>query len=168
MSSYKSTLRFCPGCNNSNWMMGKNEKMELVFTCKVCECMEVVSMEGQDANEAGSKKRMDDLCVFRHDVLFVAKESIIVMPDVIHDPTLPRVYDYDCHVCGHHEAVFYRLSETIVSDAMAIIYVCCKCSNWRTEGREVQYSVPEGLDRPGMAEKTGNDKSGGRKLAEMD
>ncbi len=37
-----------------------------------------------------------------------------------------QVYDYDCHVCGHHQAVYYRLSETIVSDAMAIIYVCCK------------------------------------------
>ena len=27
------------------------------------------------------------------------------------------------------EAVYYRLSETIVSDAMAIIYVCCKQGN---------------------------------------
>ncbi|CAE7419888.1 POLR2I [Symbiodinium sp. CCMP2592] len=151
MASYKSTLRFCPGCNNSNWMMGKNEKMELVFTCKVCGFVEEVSMEKQDEGDPGSSfKRIDDLCVFRHDVLFVAKESIIVMPDVIHDPTLPRVYDYDCHVCGHNEAVFYRLSETIVSDAMAIIYVCCKCSNWRTEGREVQYSVPQEQDRRGM------------------
>ncbi|CAK9085573.1 DNA-directed RNA polymerase II subunit RPB9 (RNA polymerase II subunit B9) (DNA-directed RNA polymerase II subunit I) [Durusdinium trenchii] len=142
MASYKSTLRFCPECNNSNWMMGKNEKMELVFTCKVCSNVEVVPME--DTDNDGNPKRIDDLCVFRHDVLFVAKESIIVMPDVIHDPTLPRVYDYDCHVCGHNQAVYYRLSETIVSDAMAIIYVCCECSNWRTEGKEVQYSVPQG------------------------
>ncbi|CAJ1389570.1 unnamed protein product [Effrenium voratum] len=140
MSSYRAALRFCPDCNNSNWMMGKNEKMELVFTCKVCSKVEVAEMED---DESGGKKRNDDLCVFRHDVLYVAKESIIVMPDIIHDPTLPRVYDYCCHACGHNEAVYYRLSETIVSDAMAIIYVCCRCSNWRTEGKEVQYSVPQ-------------------------
>lgn len=123
-------------------MMGKNEKMGLVFTCKVCSKVEVVSMDAE-TDESGNPKKIEDLCVFRHDVLFVAKESIIVMPDVIHDPTLPRVYDYECHACGHNQAVYYRLSETIVSDAMAIIYVCCKCSNWRTEGKEVQYSIPQ-------------------------
>eukprot|EP00930_Biecheleria_cincta_P101333 TRINITY_DN92973_c0_g1_i1.p1 TRINITY_DN92973_c0_g1~~TRINITY_DN92973_c0_g1_i1.p1 ORF type:complete len:148 (+),score=24.74 TRINITY_DN92973_c0_g1_i1:88-531(+) len=147
MASYKSTLRFCPDCNNSNWMMGKNENLELVFRCRVCTRTEVVPMDQQD--EEGNAKKLEDLCVFRHDVLFVAKESIIVMPDIIYEPTLPRVYDYDCHVCRHNEAVFYRLSETIVSDAMAIIFVCCKCSNWRTEGKEVQYSIPgemEGKD----------------------
>merc|ERR1711862_734693 len=101
-------------------------------------------MGGEEMTQA----KKDQLCVFRHDVLFVAKESIIVQKDVIFDPTLSRVYDYDCHVCGHKEAVFYRLQETIVSDAMAIIFICCKCSNWRTEGKEVQYSVPEKEQAP--------------------
>eukprot|EP00933_Yihiella_yeosuensis_P058657 TRINITY_DN5928_c4_g1_i1.p1 TRINITY_DN5928_c4_g1~~TRINITY_DN5928_c4_g1_i1.p1 ORF type:complete len:169 (-),score=29.77 TRINITY_DN5928_c4_g1_i1:100-537(-) len=142
MASYKSTLRFCPECNNSNWMMGKNEKLELVFKCQVCTHTEEVELE---EDETGEKKRNENLCVFRHDVLFVAKESIIVQPDIIYDPTLPRVYDYKCHACGYNEAVFYRLSETIVSDAMAIIFVCCRCSNWRTEGKEVQYSAPGDL-----------------------
>merc|ERR1711972_1193926 len=126
-------------------MGGKNEKLELVFKCKVCGKVEVISTE--ETTETGEPKKLEDLCVFRHDVLFVAKESIIVMPDIIYDPTLPRVYDYNCHVCGHKEAVFYRLSETIVSDAMAIIFVCCGCSNWRTEGKEVQYSNPEEVQR---------------------
>mmetsp|Transcript_153470 Transcript_153470/g.491898 ORF Transcript_153470/g.491898 Transcript_153470/m.491898 type:complete len:149 (-) Transcript_153470:141-587(-) len=142
MASYKSTLRFCPTCNNSNWQMGKNEKMELVFRCKVCAYIKEVGMEDAEAG-ADEPKKHEDLCVFRHDVLFVAKESIIVQPDVIFDPTLPRTYDYKCHNCKHNEAVFYRLSETIVSDAMAIIFVCCACSNWRVEGKEVQYSAPE-------------------------
>mmetsp|Transcript_76387 Transcript_76387/g.215983 ORF Transcript_76387/g.215983 Transcript_76387/m.215983 type:complete len:147 (-) Transcript_76387:26-466(-) len=146
MSSYKATLRFCPICNNSNWMMGKNEKLELVYRCKVCNNIEVLSMEDEEDND-GRAQKMEELCIFRHDVLFVAKESIIVQPDVIYDPTLSRVYDYNCHVCGGNEAVFYRLSESIVSDAMAIIFVCCKCSNWRTEGKEVQYSIPEELER---------------------
>merc|ERR1719436_1277778 len=97
----------------------------------------------EDEDEGGQGSNNKELCIFRHDVLFVAKENIIVQPDVIHDPTLSRIYDYDCHVCGHHEAVFYKLSETIVSDAMAIIFVCCGCSNWRTEGKDVQYSTPE-------------------------
>jgi len=135
-SSYKAGLRFCPVCNNSNWLMGKNEKLELCYKCKVCHNTETVEMEGEDQkNEA--------LCIYRHDVLFVAKEAIIVQPDVIYDPTLPRIYDYKCHVCSHNEAVFYRLDETIVNDAMAIIFVCCNCSHWRTEGKDVQYSQPE-------------------------
>merc|ERR1711920_867193 len=100
--------------------MGKNEKLELVFRCNVCTHLETIDMTDEDGD-----KKFDDLCIYRHDVLFVAKENIIVQKDVIYDPTLSRVYDYDCHNCGHHEAVFYRLSETIVSDAMAIIYVCC-------------------------------------------
>mmetsp|Transcript_49250 Transcript_49250/g.107133 ORF Transcript_49250/g.107133 Transcript_49250/m.107133 type:complete len:145 (+) Transcript_49250:153-587(+) len=141
MTSYRASLRFCPVCNNSNWMMGKNEIMELVFKCRVCNKVETISMQDEDAG--GEPKKFEDLCILRHDVLYVAKESIIVQPDVIHDPTLSRVYDYDCHVCGNDEAVFYRLSEAIISDAMAIIFVCCKCSNWRTEGRDVQYSIPE-------------------------
>lgn len=125
--------------------MGKNEKNELVFRCKVCTyTLEVDMQEDEDAEEP---KKHEDLCVFRHDVLFVAKESIIVQPDIIYDPTLSRTYDYNCHVCGGKEAVFYRLSETIVSDAMAIIFVCCACSNWRTEGKEVQYSSPEEIQR---------------------
>merc|ERR1712217_329844 len=144
---YKATLRFCPTCNNSNWMMGKNEKLELVYKCKVCNSIEVLSMEDEE-DEDGRPQKMEELCIYRHDVLFVAKESIIVQPDVIYDPTLSRVYDYDCHVCHNNEAVFYRLSESIVSDAMAIIFVCCNCSNWRTEGKEVQYSVPEKEDAP--------------------
>ena len=30
----------------------------------------------QDGEESGNKRRIDDLCVFRHDVLFVAKDSL--------------------------------------------------------------------------------------------
>eukprot|EP00929_Paragymnodinium_shiwhaense_P119834 TRINITY_DN91741_c0_g1_i1.p1 TRINITY_DN91741_c0_g1~~TRINITY_DN91741_c0_g1_i1.p1 ORF type:complete len:146 (+),score=45.69 TRINITY_DN91741_c0_g1_i1:149-586(+) len=138
MSSYRASLRFCPICNMSNWMMGKNEKLELVYKCKVCGYLDVLAMD--DPAEGEEPKKMEELCIFRHDVLFVAKESIIVNPDVVFDPTLPRVYDYTCHACAHNEAVFYRLAEAIISDAMAIIFVCCKCTHWRTEGKEVQYS----------------------------
>uniref|UniRef100_A0A7S1B0Y9 DNA-directed RNA polymerase II subunit RPB9 n=1 Tax=Noctiluca scintillans TaxID=2966 RepID=A0A7S1B0Y9_NOCSC len=138
MSSYRASLRFCTVCNNSNWMMGKNERMELVYRCRVCNHIETLTQD----EEGNMLKKTDSTCIFRHDVLFVAKESIMVQSDVIHDPTLPRIYDYCCHVCKHSQAVFYRLSETIVSDAMAIIFVCCKCANWRTEGKDVQYSIP--------------------------
>merc|ERR1719329_1213896 len=88
-------------------------------------------------------EREKNMCLFRHDVLFVAKESIRVEPSVIHDPTLARDYDYFCHACGHNEAVFFRLAESIVSDAMAIVFVCVKCTSWRTEGKEVQYETSE-------------------------
>merc|ERR1712050_693948 len=92
---------------------------DLVLKCNVCSNIQTVSMDLEDGEEMTQAKK-DQLCVFRHDVLFVAKESIIVQKDVI-----------------------YRLQETIVSDAMAIIFVCCGCSNWRVEGKEVQYSVPD-------------------------
>mmetsp|Transcript_39797 Transcript_39797/g.69925 ORF Transcript_39797/g.69925 Transcript_39797/m.69925 type:complete len:170 (-) Transcript_39797:36-545(-) len=139
MSSYKSTLKFCPKCNNSNWRMGKNDRLELANTCKVCGYIEVLQMD--DEEEGQERKKMQELCIFRHDVLYVAKESIRVEPGVIYDPTLPRIYDYKCHACHHNEAVFYRLSEAIISDAMAIIFVCTNCTSWQTEGKEVQYET---------------------------
>merc|ERR1712107_575309 len=119
----------------------------------VCGRDEISTLE-DEAAPGDTPHKQEELCVFRHDVLFVAKESILVQPDVIHDPTLPRVYDYDCHVCHHNQAVFYRLQETIVSDAMAIIFVCTnsptggprvrRCSTRTpTSGkRQVQYSNP--------------------------
>merc|ERR1719162_714168 len=87
------------------------------------------------------RERKENMCLFRHDVLYVAKESIRIEPSVIYDPTLARDYDYFCHACGHNEAVFYRLSEAVVSDAMAIVFVCVKCTSWRTEGKEVQHET---------------------------
>ncbi|CAK9085663.1 DNA-directed RNA polymerase II subunit RPB9 (RNA polymerase II subunit B9) (DNA-directed RNA polymerase II subunit I) [Durusdinium trenchii] len=126
MASYKSTLRFCT--EPREFSTGPR-----TVTCERC-------LFGFPT--LGVPKDLEKRSV-------LMQESIIVMPDVIHDPTLPRVYDYDCHVCGHNQAVYYRLSETIVSDAMAIIYVCCECSNWRTEGKEVWSPVStQGADGP--------------------
>merc|ERR1719201_672441 len=89
------------------------------------------------------RERKENMCLYRHDVLYIAKESIRIEPSVIYDPTLARDYDYDCHACGHNEAVFYRLAESIVSDAMAIVFVCVRCASWRTEGKEVQHETSE-------------------------
>merc|ERR1719313_2066499 len=130
--------------------MGKNERLELVYTCKVCGYIEGVALDEdlpEDLDDEARAKllrdRKENMCLFRHDVLYVAKESIRVEPSVIHDPTLARDYDYFCHACGHNEAVFYRLPESIVSDAMAIVFVCTKCTSWRTEGKEVQRETSE-------------------------
>merc|ERR550514_1166070 len=73
-------------------------------------------------------------CVHRRDLTFVAKEAIQVTSDVVHDPTLPRDKNFDCHICGNNEAVFYRLAESIVDDAMALVFVCCNCYAWKTDG----------------------------------
>jgi len=130
--------------------MGKNERLELVYTCKVCTYVEGVPLDEElpedmepQQREDILRQRKENMCLFRHDVLYVAKESIRIEPSVIHDPTLARDYDYFCHACGHNEAVFYRLAESIVSDAMAIVFVCVKCTSWRTEGKEVQHETSE-------------------------
>merc|ERR1719313_2340881 len=130
--------------------MGKNERLELVYTCKVCGYIEGVALDedlpedlAPSEKEKVLRERKENMCLFRHDVLYVAKESIRVEPSVIHDPTLARDYNYFCHACGHNEAVFYRLAESIVSDAMAIVFVCVNCTSWRTEGKEVQYETSE-------------------------
>lgn len=148
MGSYRATLKFCPKCNNSNWRMGKNERLELVYTCKVCGYIEGIPLDEDEDMDATQEERdrllnerKMNMCLFRHDVLYVAKESIRIEPSVIHDPTLARDYDYYCHACGHNEAVFYRLAESIVSDAMAIVFVCVRCTSWRTEGKEVQHET---------------------------
>lgn len=71
----------------------KSEKDELVYHCRVCNLKETVSLD--EADYESKEALAAQLCVHRHDLTYVAKEAIIVQPDVVHDPTLPRVYTYD-------------------------------------------------------------------------
>lgn len=122
---YRAVFLFCP---HDNCMLTPTEDKELqrlIYRCRVCSYR-------RDANT----ERVEEMCVHRRDINFVAKEDVVVPPDVVNDKSLPRIYTYECPYCDCKEAVFYRLPEAIVSDAMAIIFVCAGCRNWKREGKE--------------------------------
>lgn len=120
---YRAVFIFCPECNNLLQPNENKDNRRLQYRCRNC----TYTRESVGVDEA---------CVHRRDINFVAKEDIVVPADIIYDPSLARNYNYECEHCPGTEAVFYRLPESIVSDAMALIFVCCQCGNWRREGKE--------------------------------
>ncbi len=58
-----------------------------------------------------------------------------IVPDVIHDPTLPRTKEHPCPQCGHKEAVFFQGQSRRAEDDMRLYYVCTdsKCTHKWTE-----------------------------------
>ncbi|CAD7958514.1 unnamed protein product [Amoebophrya sp. A25] len=122
---YRAVFLFCPECNNLLQPNEDKHLRKLVYRCRNCTY-------SRPAREGV----VEEQCVHRRDITFIAKEDIVVPEGVIYDPSLARNYNYSCDHCDGTEAVFYRLAESIVSDAMALIFVCCKCGHWRREGKE--------------------------------
>ncbi len=128
--SMSAILKFCPDCNNL--LTPKEERVKgvsgshfLVYTCRSCPHVERADMEA-----------LEDLIVYRRDVHFTQKEKLMIRPDVIHDPTLSRTEVFECHHCPSNVAVFWQLPESQQEDAMALIFVCTGCKNWRLEGKK--------------------------------
>jgi len=76
------------------------------------------------------------MCVHRRDVSFTYREKTKIRPDVIHDPTLSRTFDYHCNMCPNTEAVFWQLPESQQDDALALMFVCTGCGTARKEGKQ--------------------------------
>lgn len=66
---------------------------------------------------------------------YSSSELARIVPDVIHDPTLPRTKEHHCKKCGHTEAVFFQGQSRRAEDDMRLYYVCTdpKCTHKWTE-----------------------------------
>ena len=69
--SYRASLRFCS--------VGKNEKMELVYRCRVYNLIETLSMD----DEGNMLKKTDSTCIFRNDVLSLLQGEVSFKMSVI-------------------------------------------------------------------------------------
>lgn len=69
------------------------------------------------------------------DFFSLTSELSRIVPDVIHDPTLPRTKEHPCPSCGHKEAVFFQGQSRRAEDDMRLYYVCTepKCTHKWTE-----------------------------------
>lgn len=119
------TLKFCPHCNNILQPTEDRKSQTLHFACRSCP-----------HTEAATPEDSADAIVHQRDVRLKSKENLTITPEVIHDPTLSRTVNYDCHNCSAHEAVFWQLPEGLQEDAMALIFVCVGCGAWRQEGKK--------------------------------
>ena len=78
---YRSVFLFCPECNN---LLQPNEDKhirKLVYRCRNC----TYSRPAVDTI-------VEEQCVHRRDITFIAKEDIVVPEGVVHDPSLARKY----------------------------------------------------------------------------
>ena len=119
------SIKFCPHCNNILQPTEDRKSRSLTFACRSCPHSEPAL-----ADDAG------DSIVHQRDVRLKSKESLVVTAEVIHDPTLSRTLQYDCHACSAHEAVFWQIPEGLQEDAMALVFVCVGCGTWRQEGKQ--------------------------------
>ena len=69
--SYRASLLFCS--------VGKNEKLELFYRCRVCDLIETLSMD----DEGNMLKKTDSTCIFRHDVLSLLQGEVSFKTSVI-------------------------------------------------------------------------------------
>jgi DNA-directed RNA polymerase II subunit RPB9 len=118
-------LRFCPDCNNILEHRENPKRRVLQYACRTCSYVE-------NCDQASA----DDMCVHRRDVSFTYREKLRIPPDVIHDPTLSRTFEYHCQKCPNTEAVFWQLPESQQDDSLALMFVCCGCGTSRKEGKQ--------------------------------
>ncbi|BGO96162.1 DNA-directed RNA polymerase II core subunit rpb9 [Rhodotorula toruloides] len=64
-------------------------------------------------------------CVYKHDLIVIAKETAGVTQDLDTDPTLPRS-NIECPRCGHHESVFFGDQGRRAQTSMTLFYNCTK------------------------------------------
>jgi len=159
---YRPLFQFCPECN---MMLQANEDVEikqLIYRCRNCTYQRPVELPAEgllggakELNDdfdpakdvsAGLQRYVGENCVHRRDITYIAKEDIIVPEGVMNDPSLARNYNYTCEFCPSKTAVFYKLADTIVPDAMALVFVCCGCGNWRKEGKEEVFRAAMGTE----------------------
>jgi DNA-directed RNA polymerase II subunit RPB9 len=95
------------------------ENKLLLYACRNCDYKQIA----------------DNNCVYVNKITHEIDELARIVPEVIHDPTLPRTKEHPCPVCGHKEAVFFQGQSRRSEDDMRLYYVCTdtKCSHKWTE-----------------------------------
>ncbi|CAH8429076.1 unnamed protein product [Schistosoma intercalatum] len=101
-------ILFCSECNNMLYPKEDKRTKTLYYACRNCDY-------SQEA---------DNPCVYINKLEQEVDELALIVPDVVHDPTLPRTEDHICRRCGKQEAVFFQSQTLKAEENMRLYYVC--------------------------------------------
>ncbi|VEL38060.1 unnamed protein product [Protopolystoma xenopodis] len=101
-------ILFCNECNNMLYPKEDRNIKKLLYSCRNCDF-------SQEA---------DNPCVYVNRLEQEVDELALIVPDVVHDPTLPRTDDHICRKCGNPEAVFFQSQTLRAEENMRLYYVC--------------------------------------------
>ncbi|PFH34615.1 DNA-directed RNA polymerase II RPB9 [Besnoitia besnoiti] len=123
------SMMFCPECNNMLYPKEDKEKRQLQFLCRQC-----------DYSRYPKKTDIAQHIVDRTNFNYKSKEDIVISSELSKDPTLGRVFDWQCRRCKGVGGVFYQLPERVAEDAMTLVYVCTRvdCGAWEIQQPDVQ------------------------------
>ncbi|EIW70563.1 DNA-directed RNA polymerase II subunit RPB9 [Tremella mesenterica] len=112
-----AALRFCGDCNNLLYPRSDNNAHVLLYMCRNCQYTENAIPEPGFAP-----------CVYKNDLLTVAREQAGEIRDLDNDPTLQRS-NIQCPHCQKNGAVFYQDQALRVTTNMTLFYVCVHCKH---------------------------------------
>jgi len=112
-------IKFCQECNNMLYPKEDKDNKVLLYACRNCDYKQIA----------------DNNCVYVNKITHDIDELARIVPEVIHDPTLPRTKEHPCPRCGHKEAVFFQGQSRRSEEDMRLYYVCTdtKCTHKWTE-----------------------------------
>jgi len=112
-------IKFCQECNNMLYPKEDRDNRSLEYACRNCEYKEPAT----------------NFCVYVNKITHDVDELSRIVPEVIHDPTLPKTREHPCPRCGHREAVFFQGQSRRAEEDMRLYYVCTngKCTHKWTE-----------------------------------
>ncbi|KAK4688510.1 DNA-directed RNA polymerase II subunit RPB9, partial [Tremellales sp. Uapishka_1] len=111
------SLKFCGECNNLLYPKSDNNAKILLYACRNCNYTENATADFGSAP-----------CVYKNDLLTVAREQAGETKDLDTDPTLQRS-DIQCPQCGQHGAVFYQDQGKRITTNMTLFYYCTHCKH---------------------------------------
>ena len=105
--------------NNMLYPKEDRDNRHLLYACRNCDYKEIANNN----------------CVYVNKITHEVDELARIVPEVIHDPTLPKTKEHPCPKCGHREAVFFQGQSRRAEDDMRLYYVCtnAKCTHKWTE-----------------------------------
>ncbi|KAL7057038.1 hypothetical protein AAHC03_019342 [Spirometra sp. Aus1] len=101
-------ILFCSECYNMLYPKEDKRHKRLMYACRNCDYTQAA----------------DNPCVYVNRLEQEIDELALIVPDVVHDPTLPRTEDHICRRCGKQEAVFFQSQTVKAEENMRLYYVC--------------------------------------------
>ncbi|VDM32593.1 unnamed protein product [Hydatigera taeniaeformis] len=101
-------ILFCSECNNMLYPKEDKRHKRLMYACRNCEFMQPADNPRIYVNRM--EQDIDELA--------------LIVPDVVHDPTLPRTEEHQCPRCKKQEAVFFQSQTVRAEENMRLYYVC--------------------------------------------
>merc|ERR1712168_1664853 len=96
----------------------ENKRLKvLVYKCRQCQ----------------EEVPADNPCVFVNKVVHEVDELNYIIPDLAHDPTLPRQKEKECPNCQGMECVYFQSHSTKAEQGMRLYYVCTTCGHKWTD-----------------------------------